>query len=334
MSELKNYLMDDYRDTNKYLEKFSRSGLSAFAPLIISCAITGANQGKEANMDLPETPEEQAQQTYDAYKAGASIVHIHRRSSQNPAIMTANPDEYREVNAMIREKCPEIIINNTAGGGKIRLMNGTVSPPGIVSLSACPEMASFDISNFVARATLKKRMAPLTGRDQDMVVEYVYGISPTEAEDFLKLAKQYNIKPEYECFDIGDLQYLKGFIRAGLVEGPHWIQMLFTEATSFPTLEYLVTAIHHLPENSLFSVIGVGAVQFPILTAAIIAGAHVRVGMEDNIYLGKGRLAKSNAELVEKIVRIATELGRPIATPAQAREMLKLGAPRDFKYNK
>ena len=332
--ELKNYLMDEYRDTNKYLDKFSRSGLSAFAPLIVSCAITGGNQGKEANPNLPETPDEQAQQTYDAYNAGASIVHVHRRSSQNPAIMTSDPVEYREINAMIRERCPDIIINNTSGGGRIRFNNGTVSPPFTVSLSACPEMASFDISNFVARALLKKRPAPLTGRNEDVVLEYAYSIMPAEAEEFLKLARQYNIKPEYECFDIGDLQYLKGFIRAGLVDGPHWIQMVFTEATCFPTLQYLVTAINCLPDNSLFSVIGVGPVQFPILAAAIVAGAHVRVGMEDNIYLEKGRLAKSNAELVEKIVRIATELGRPIATPAQARQMLKLGTPRDFKYNK
>lgn len=341
MAELKNYLLDDYRDPLDYVAKIGRGGLSTFPPLIIGCAITGANHGKESNINLPETPEEQAEQTYGAYKAGASIVHVHRRSSKNQAIMTDDPEEYKEVNALIREKCPDIIINNTAACGRIRtvsgmryLSEGQVSPQMLTSIYASPEMASIDISNYSPRGKLGKRKPPLTGRDEDVVVEYAFSITPTEAENAIKLMKEHDVKPEFEIFDLGDIWYLHQLIDAGLVEPPYLVQMVFGAGINYPTSDYLMETIRHTPRNSILSCIGVGACQFPMITMAMIQGCHVRVGMEDNIYIERGKLAESNAQFVEKVVRIADELGRPIATPMQAREMLGLGAPRDFKYTK
>lgn len=330
MAGVKDFLIQDYRNVDKYLNKLSRSGLANFSPLIVTCALTGGNHGKEANPNLPETPEEQAQQAYDAYNAGASMVHVHRRSSANPAVMTADPEEYTEVNRMIRAKCPDIIINNTAGGGKMRMPNGAISPAFTVSISAKPEVCSIDISNFVAAGVLKKRQPPLTGRDEDQPVEFAYGLLPSEAAAALQMMKENGCKPEFECFDIGDLQYLKSFIRAGLVDDPYLVQMVFGEATNYPTIDYMQTAMNCMPDNSIFGTIAVGATQFPLLAAAIVLGGNVRVGMEDNVYISKGELATGNGQLVEKIVRIAKELGRPIATPEQAREMLGLGAPRQY----
>jgi len=334
MTELKDYMLDDYRDPEDYLNRLSRGGLSLFPPMIISCAITGANHGKEANINLPETPKEQGEQTYEAYRAGASIVHVHRRSGKNQAVMTADPEEYKEVNALIREKCPDIIINNTAACGRVRTLDGQISPLLLTSIYASPEIASFDISNFAAKTLLRKREPPLTGRDEDVVNEYAYSITPSEAESAIKLMKQHNVKPEYEIYDIGDLWYLNRLIAEGMVEGPHLVQMVFAAGVNFPTADTLTNLIRCCPRNSLLSCIGVGALQFPLLTMAMILGLHVRVGMEDNIYIERGKLAESNAQLVEKIVRIAKELGRPIATPAQARQMLGLGAPREFKFSK
>lgn len=343
MGELENYLLDDYRDTIDYVARLSKGGLSAFPPLIISCAITGANQGKEANPNLPETPEEQAEQTYGAYKAGASIVHVHRRSSKNQATMSNDPEEYKEVNALIREKCPDIIINNTAACGRVRTISGAfvgyssevqLSPQLLTSIYASPEIASIDISNYAPRQQMGRRKPPLTGRDEDVIVEYSYSITPTEAETAVKLMKEYGVKPEFELFDIGDIVYLNRLIRAGFVETPYLVQMVFHEQMNFATADYLMTTIRCIPRNSVFGVIAVGAHQFPVLAMAMIQGCHVRVGMEDGIYIERGKLAESNAAFVEKIVRIAKELGRPIATPMQAREMLGLGAPRDFKYKK
>ncbi len=333
MAGLSKYLLGDYIDTGDYVDRLSLGGLSEFPPLIVSCAITGANQGKESNPNLPEAPEEQAEQTYEAYQAGASIVHIHRRSSKNPAVMTTEVDEYREVNAMIRAKCPEIVIGDTASGGRIRTPGSDrVGELMTTSLGARPEVASFDITNFAVRARLKKRLPPLSGRDEDAIQELAYSLTPSEAEFILGLMKEHDIKPEFECFDIGDLQYLRSFIKAGLVEPPYLVQMVFHPAFNFPTIDYLMTAARCVPRDSIFSCIAAGATQFPLLAAAIAAGHHVRVGMEDNIYLARGRLARSNAELVERIVTIATSVGRRIATPAETREMLGLGAPRPFSY--
>ena len=181
---------------------------------------------------------------------------------------------------------------------------------------------------------LGRRKPPLTGRDEDVLSEFSYSITPSEVENTIKLMKEYGVKPEYEAFDIGDLVYLHQLIRAGLVEGPHWVQMVFHELTNFATSDYLMAAIRCTPRNSMMSVIGAGPCQFAVITMAMIQGCHVRVGMEDNIYIERGKLAESNAQLVEKAVRIAKELGRPIATPGQAREMRGLGAPRDYKHGK
>ena len=328
--------IDNYRNVNKYLDKLARYGLAKFTPLIVTCAITGGNQGKEACPDLPETLEEQVQQSYDAYNAGASMIHIHRRSPENQAVMTSNPDDYKEINAAVRAKCPDLIVNNTAGGGKLRTPGGQCTPPFLTSISAAPEVASIDITNYSFADVIKKRLPPLTGRDEDFHREFGYNITPSEAAECMKLMKQYGCKPEYECFDIGDLCYLKSFIASGLAEdnGPHLVQMVYNAGLNFPTVEYMNTMIHCLPDNCVYGTIAVGASQWAMLAASIIMGGHVRVGMEDNMYLGKGQMAKSNAELVEKIVRIATDLGRPIATPAQAREILGLGAPRQYEYNK
>jgi 3-keto-5-aminohexanoate cleavage enzyme len=341
METLKNYLIHEYRETPDYVAKLSRGGLSEFPPLIISCAITGANQGKEANINLPESAEEQAEQTYGAYKAGASIVHVHRRSSKNHAIMTQDPDEYKEVNALIREKCPDIIINNTAACGRVRQVTtpvspeagGKVSPLMLTSIYAGPDISSLEISNFAGRFKRKKRMPPLSGRDEDIIEEHAYGITPSEVEYAISLMKQYDVKPEYEIYDLGDILYLNQLIDLKLVQPPYFVQMVFG-AINFPTASYLLETIRCLPRDSILSCIGIGAVQYPLITMAMILGCHVRVGMEDNIYIERGKLAESNAQLVEKAVRIAKELGRPIATPAQAREMLGLPGPRDFKYKK
>src|SRR4030043_1417858 len=110
--ELKNYLLDDYKDTIEYCNRMWKGGLSEFPPAIVTCAITGGNAGKEINPNLPETIEEQIESTYEAYRAGAVMVHIHAREKDNLAKMSFNPELYKEINAKIRGKCPEIIINN------------------------------------------------------------------------------------------------------------------------------------------------------------------------------------------------------------------------------
>jgi len=330
MKELKDYIFD-YANTRDMKQRMLR-GMANLPPLIISVAITGANQGKEANPNLPETPEEQAQQTCDAYKAGASLVHVHCRKKGNPAEPSQDTDDYKEVNAMIRAKCPDIIINNTAAGGRMRFGdNDKVGDLMVSSIYAKPEVASFDTSNYATRAIRKARKPPLTGRPDDSPIEFSFSMTPSEAEKVAMIMKENGAKPEFEIFDTGDLHYLYDLIAGGYVEKPYWIQLLMHPGANFPTPSYLLTMLEQTPPGSLVSVIGVGPSQIPMLTIAIILGCHVRVGMEDNVYIEKGRLAQSNAQFVEKIVRIAGELGRDIATPMQARKMLGISeVPRQY----
>ncbi|MPM55589.1 3-keto-5-aminohexanoate cleavage enzyme [bioreactor metagenome] len=321
------YLMESYANPIDYWELFSKSGLSKFPPCVVSVAITGGNQGKESNPNLPETLDEQVQQTYDAYKEGASLVHIHCRCPHDPSTVTDDPEVYRELNRRIRKKCPDIIINNTVIGGKWS-RNGVMCPPMNVSIPARPEVGSVDITNYTWSMMRKGR--PEYGRPQDTLEEMQYTINKQELEHTLSEMKKYGVKPEFELFDIGDLQYLRDLIQEGKTDPnvPNWVQMVFTPALTYQTPDMLLAAIRHMPKNTVLGIVATGGCQYPFLALALILGCNVRVGMEDGYYVEKGVLAESNAQLVAKIVRIAKELGRPIATPAQAREILGLGAPR------
>jgi 3-keto-5-aminohexanoate cleavage enzyme len=331
MTEIKDYLFD-YANVRGIKERMLR-GMANLPPLIISVAITGANHGKEANPNLPETPEEQTEQTYDAYMAGASMVHIHRRRRDNPGEPSLDTEDYLEINAMIREKCPDIIINNTAAGGRMRFGDSDkVGDLMVSSIYAKPEVASFDTSNYVTRAIRKARKPPLTGRPEDSPIEFSFSMTPSEAERVVMIMKENGAKPEFEIFDTGDLHYLYELSANGFVEKPYWVQLVMHPGANFPIPSYLLTMLQQTPPGSLVSVIGVGPSQIPILTIAMILGCHVRVGMEDNVYIEKGKLADSNAQFVEKVVRLAKELGRDIATPQQARAMIGISqTPRQYK---
>lgn len=332
MTEVKDYIFD-YSSASGYLER-SLKGIANLPPLIISVAITGSGHGKEANPNLPETPEEQAEQAYEAYKAGATSVHVHRRKGDNPAENSFATEDYIEVNALIREKCPDIIINNTSAGGRLRFGDDErVGEQMLFSIYARPELASFDTSNYSSRVVRKARKPPLTGRPEETTAEYSFSMTPTEAERVAKLMREYDVKPEFEIFDTGDLHYLYRLINAGLVDKPYWVQLVMSPRHTFPEPSYLLTMLQRTPPGSLVSVIGVGIPQLAMITMAMILGCHVRVGMEDNIYIEKGKLAESNAEFVEKVVRLAKELGRDIATPQQARKMIGLSeTPRQYTY--
>lgn len=153
-----------------------------------------------------------------------------------------------------------------------------------------------------------------------------------EIERIAKICLERDIKPEMEVYYAAMLWAVQNLIKKDLLKKPYWMQLIFsTGSFEFPTAEALTKMMHALPRASIFSVIGVGPHQLPLTTMSIIMGGHVRVGLEDNVFYRKGELAKSNAQLVERTVRIAGELGRKIATPSQAREMLGLSqTPRQW----
>jgi len=331
MEDLKNVLGLEYRDTLTYAQKVSRYGLSKMPPLIITCSITGGNQGAEVNPALPETLEDQVQSTYDAYNAGAAMVHIHRRDPKNLGYATQNWEDYLEVNRAVRDKCPDIIVNNTCVGSRLlNFKDRTISEPMLVSIPAKPEVGSIDLVCAEGIGIRKARKAPLTGRDQDMEVRTSIFMNQDDCINCAKLMMENGTKPEWECFDIGNLAVLNRMIAMGMAAEPQWVSMIFGGTGILPSIESMQLVEKFLPKSALLNVIGVGPCQTAMITLAILMGHHVRVGMEDSYYYDAGVLAKSNAQLVERVVRIARELGRPVATPAQAREMMGLGAPRQY----
>ena len=314
----KEWYLGEVRDTVKRAEKMSKYGLYGMPPAILSCAITGGMHTKSVNPNLPEMIDEQVQQVYDAYNAGAVLVHIHTRDPKDPSQMSMDPNTYMEINARVREKCPDIIVNNTFVGARMFFKEKEAAPVWQVSAPAMPEVASLDMCRLT-----------YPGMDQ----AFVFAQTWPDALDNLELLEKYGCKPEIECFDLGDVKFINHLMRAGKLKSPHWIQMIFNGNGITPCMESLMYAERILPEDCLMGVLGIGAVQTPLAAAALILGHHVRTGMEDNVYYAKGELATSNAQLVERTVRVARDLGRPLATPAQAREMMGLGAPRAYTYD-
>jgi len=312
----------DYSDTYEYTRRVEAAELP---PLIITVAITGGNAGKERNPYLPETPEEQVASTYEAYSAGASLVHIHVRDEPGAETST-DPARYVDVNRRIREKCPDIIIGNSTG----------ISPwdsreKAVRILEANPELCSLNCGPFHVYNLQKKREAPLKGRDSDIQRDDILLGTWKDIERIAKIALERGIKPELEVYNSSMFWNVQRLIKQNLLKKPYWIELIFGSSFEPPSPRALIGMVDCLPPESLWSVIGVGAHQLPLTTMSVLMGGHVRVGFEDNLYYRRGELAKSNAQLVERIVRVARELGRKIASPGQAREMLGISKiPREY----
>ena len=284
--------------------------------IIITVAQTGAFHGKEANPNIPLTPKEIADSAYDCYNAGASIVHIHARDKEG--LSTNDPKVYSEIGSGIRAKCDLILQYSTAPANRL----GTKAEDGMQLLYDKdlfkPEMCSLDCS-----------LISTTWQGRTWVYEWF--------RDFLlKYAgrmKELGIKPELECFDPTSLEDVFRVLQpAGVLDDPvslsfvMCMDMISQGAISFSE-ENLDFMIRKLPRDQFvnFSTISIGAKNHvPGTVMTVLKGGGARIGMEDNIYYGPGRLLKSNAEMVERVVRIIHELGLEVATPDEAREILKL----------
>ena len=213
-----------------------------------------------------------------------------------------------------------MVIGNTAAGGiGLTLEQRTDSV-----FRGNPELASLDVGPICFRGRLKKRPAPLKGRDEDIDFEFILPADFTATTYQAKVMLEHNVKPEFEVFSTQSWWYVDNIIQKGLAKPPYWCQLVFGQpgASSAPTVMSAIEMIDNMPDDALFSAIGIGPLQLPITTLSLIMGGHIRVGMEDNVYYRRGELAKSNAQFVERAVRIIHELNREVATPMQAREML------------
>lgn len=266
--------------------------------LIITAAICGAEVTKENNPSVPYTVEEIAREAESAYKAGASIIHLHVR--EDDGTPTQRKERFKECMDAIRAKCPDVIIQPSTGGAV-----GMSDEERLQPTELYPEMATLDCGtlNF--------------GGDE------IFVNTENTIKNFANIMNQRNIKPEIEVFDKGMVDYAIKYHKQGFIKAPmHFDFVLGVQMTA--TARDLAFLVDSIPAGSTWTVAGIGKNQFPMAALAIVMGGHVRVGFEDNTYISKGVLAKSNGELVEKVVRIAKELGREIATPNEAREILGL----------
>lgn len=303
----------DFSNVYKFMEKNINPD-----PLIITVAVNGGVQGKEANENIPETPDEIAESTYDAYNAGASIVHIHGRNPECLYNNICDAEVYYDINSKVRAKCSDIIINNSTGGGPVTTMEERIN-----CLDGNPELASLNMGPDMYRFILKKRSENFKHPHEELYYDECTPFTYGYIQSLAQIMKDKGIKPEMEIYHPGQFWVSRELINKQLIDPPYSFQFVMGyQTSSFPTPENLMHLVKQLPEKSLFSTIGIGSSQWLMTTLGILLGGNVRVGLEDNVYLSKGIKLSSNAEAVEKIVRIAREVGRDIATPHQARDMI------------
>jgi uncharacterized protein (DUF849 family) len=288
--------------------------------VIISCAVTGSITRPDQHPGLPITPAQIADAAIEAAGAGASIVHIHVRDPQTgaPSMELAL---YREVVDRIRASGVDLIINLTTGPGG-RFLPGEDDPK-----IAAPGTNLLPPDKRVAHVlALRPDICSLDLNTMWFGTSVVIN-TPKSVAAMAEAVKAARVKPELEVFDSGDIKLANQLLAAGVLPRPPFFQVVLGAGNGFvPTTETLVYAKSLLPPDAVWAAMGIGAMEFPIVAQACLLGGHVRVGLEDNLYMSRGVLAPSNAALVERARQIVELIGKSIATPAEARAILNLSS--------
>ena len=274
--------------------------------LIISAAITGSRITREITPHIPLTPEEIVQSAYECWQAGAAIVHIHVRDPDTGQ-GTQEVEIFKQVVKPLREKTDLILCLTTSGiPGRNLPTEERLAP---VDLK--PELASFDAGSINLGGT-------------------VFMNSPEYLERAAEKMRESGVKPEIEVFDLGMIITSRRMRDQGKLDDPLYFQFVLGTPWGAPaTPKSFLHLYEHIPDNSTWSIIGIGKGHLPMSMMALAMGGHIRVGLEDNIYYSKGVLAETNAQFVDRIVRISREYGREIATPAEARDILSIKSLSD-----
>jgi uncharacterized protein (DUF849 family) len=285
---------------------------------ILTCAVTGNLTRPDQTPYLPITPEQIANECLAAAEAGAAVVHIHVRDP-----LTGKPsmevDHYRDVVDRIRRERNDLVINLTTGPGgryvpseddpKVYAPGTTLLPPEkrVEHIALIrPDICSLDLNTM--------------NSGPDVVIN-----TPRNVRKMAAVIRSSGVMPELEIFDSGDLHLARDLITEGTLDGPGlWTFVLGVKYGFSASPETLMYARNQLPAGAIWAAFGIGRAEFPMVAQSWLYGGHVRVGLEDNIYLEKGVLAKGNADLVRKAVDILKSLGGDVATPAEARVLLGL----------
>ncbi len=289
-------------------------------PTILTCAVTGNLTTREQNPALPVTPEEIARSAVDAVKAGATVLHLHAR---DPATGrgTTRAELFDEIVARIRDAGCDAILNLSTGEGgrfipsdddpKVAAPGSTLMRPELrvahVERSR-PEICTLDFNTMYSGTAVVIN----TPRNLEIMAQRVLAAG---------------VVPEIEIFDSGDLQMALNFVERGILHGPlAWQIVLGVRYGAMADSQTMMYLASRLPRGAPWTAFGIGRMAFPMLAQAFLLGGHVRIGMEDTVYLDRGVLAPSNAVLVEKAVRIVESLGGRIATQDEARRLLGVRA--------
>ena len=287
---------------------------------VITCAVTGNLTKPEQTPHLPVTPEQIADSALEAAEAGAAQIHIHVRDPK-----TGRPsmevDLYADVMQRIRRQNPRLIINLTTGpGGRFVPSEDDprVAAPG--STLVAPELRVRHV------AALKPDVCSLDLNTMNSGGDVVIN-TPKNVRRMARVIREAGVVPELEIFDSGDIHLARDLIADGTLQGPGlWTLVTGVKYGFSATVDTLLYARNLLPAGATWSAFGIGRFEFPMLAAAYVAGGHVRVGLEDNIYLDRGVLAPSNAALVQRARRIVEDLGGRIADASEARTLFGLPA--------
>ncbi|WP_132059827.1 BKACE family enzyme [Halorussus amylolyticus] len=274
-------------------------------PVIITAALTGGVHGKEANPNIPETPEEIGRAAADAEAAGASVVHLHARKPNGERAFST--ERFQAITDEVRARTDDIIVQHSTGGTgaplEVRRQPLRTDP--------APEMASLD-------------MGPLNRYDH-LTSENTRGMVDSLHDEMVERG----IKPELEVFNDGHLNETHQLLDRRSLADPVYATLIFGSGTlTRPRPRNFLNAIDNLPEGARFNTLAFGRHQLPFAAMGMLFGGHVRVGLEDNVYYRRGELAESNAQLVERVADLASLLGREVATTREAREILGLESQR------
>lgn len=266
--------------------------------LIITAAISGAEVTKEQNPNVPYTVEETVREAKLAYEAGASIIHLHVR--EDDGTPTQDKARFKECMDAILKECPDVIVQPSTGGAVGMTDEERMQP-----------------------TELKPEMASLSTGTVNFGGEEVFLNTDTSIQNFARMMIERGVKPEVEIFDKGMVDAAIGYINQGLLKEPVHFDFVLGVSMA-PEARDLAFLVDSIPAGSTWTVAGMGRHELNLAAIAIAMGGHVRVGFEDNIYMERGVLAENNGQLVERIAKLAEIMGREVASPDEAREILGL----------
>ncbi len=290
-------------------------------PIVITCAITGSHQDFAKHPDYPITPAQIARDCLEAEKAGAAIAHVHARDPDT-GWPSMSIDLYREILDRVRDAGSDIVVNLTTGEGGV--FESSEDDPGRNTERANMQLPEARVAHIEA---LRPEMCTLDVATMNFG-EFVFINSPAHLRRMARRIIAANCQPEIEVFDVGHVVLANKLVAEGVLSGPLLFQLCLGVPYGAPaTAQVMGLMASMLPNGATWSAFGIGPLEFDVVGQAVAQGGNVRVGLEDNMYLAKGRFA-TNAQLVDRAASIVGLLNRDVATPAQAREIVGINARR------